>query len=228
MMESHCVWSQQKESDAASCLTVLPPCVVLQDSSGTDCAQQSKPHPSVHNIVSTSLVCGSPMPINLDLLKKLLPCTNYDRKRFAAITIRINRPKCTALLFTSGKLVITGVKSWHECLLASLSIARLINSRLVGSRYYITNCDIQNIVSHVEMRLPEGKQLNLQALYQDRSSECTYQRNMFPGLILRAKNCPVVLLCFYSGQIVLTGGKNINDIERGWEMLWRTIQSYIF
>jgi hypothetical protein len=32
--------------------------------------------------------------------------------RFAAITIRLENPRCTALLFTSGKLVITGVKSW--------------------------------------------------------------------------------------------------------------------
>ena len=45
-------------------------------------------------------------------LATLLPCSTYDRKRFAAITIRIDNPRCTALLFTSGKLVITGVKSW--------------------------------------------------------------------------------------------------------------------
>jgi hypothetical protein len=66
----------------------------------------------VHNMVSTSIVHGSQMPINLSLLAMLLPCSTYDRRRFAAITIRIDNPRCTALLFTSGKLVITGVKSW--------------------------------------------------------------------------------------------------------------------
>jgi hypothetical protein len=71
----------------------------------------------VHNMVSTSVVNGSEMPINLSQLGMLLPCSTYDRKRFAAITIRIDNPRCTALLFTSGKLVITGVKSWYdECL----------------------------------------------------------------------------------------------------------------
>ena len=68
----------------------------------------------VHNMVSTSIVHGSQMPINLSLLAMLLPCSTYDRRRFAAITIRIDNPRCTALLFTSGKLVITGVKSWQE------------------------------------------------------------------------------------------------------------------
>lgn len=67
----------------------------------------------VHNMVSTSIVNGSHMPINLSLLAMLLPCSTYDRRRFAAITIRIDNPRCTALLFTSGKLVITGVKSWY-------------------------------------------------------------------------------------------------------------------
>ena len=67
---------------------------------------------TVHNMVSTSILLSSEMPINLSLLAMLLPCSTYDRRRFAAITIRLDNPRCTALLFTSGKLVITGVKSW--------------------------------------------------------------------------------------------------------------------
>lgn len=67
---------------------------------------------TVHNMVSTSILCCSEMPINLSLLAALLPCSTYDKRRFAAITIRLDNPRCTALLFTSGKLVITGVKSW--------------------------------------------------------------------------------------------------------------------
>lgn len=67
---------------------------------------------TVHNMVSTSILQSSDMPINLTLLAMLLPCSTYDRRRFAAITIRLENPRCTALLFTSGKLVITGVKSW--------------------------------------------------------------------------------------------------------------------
>lgn len=67
---------------------------------------------TVHNMVSTSVVHSNRMPINLSHLAMMLPCSTYDRKRFAAITIRIDNPRCTALLFTSGKLVITGVKSW--------------------------------------------------------------------------------------------------------------------
>jgi transcription initiation factor TFIID TATA-box-binding protein len=90
---------------------------------------------TVHNIVSTSVVDGSEMPINLSQLAILMPFSTYDRKRFAAITIRIDNPRCTALLFTSGKLVVTGVKSWYDSLLASLCIGRTISRLFVHTRY---------------------------------------------------------------------------------------------
>jgi transcription initiation factor TFIID TATA-box-binding protein len=181
----------------------------------------------VHNMVSTSIVHGSRMPINLSLLAMLLPCSTYDRRRFAAITIRIDNPRCTALLFTSGKLVITGVKSWYECLLASLCVASIISTLFAEAKYYIIDCDVQNIVAHSEIPLRQGQFLNIQQMYETMSMECTYQKNMFPGLIYRSKEAPVVLLCFYSGKVVLTGGKSIRDIEWGWNMLWKVVKKYI-
>ena len=51
------------------------------------------------------------MPIDLEFVYKSLPNSFYDRKRFAAITIRVTQPVCTGLLFTSGKLVVTGCKT---------------------------------------------------------------------------------------------------------------------
>ena len=135
-----------------------------------DIVETSKrPIAIIHNIVSTSLIWGRKMPIDLHELAVLLPCSSYDRRRFAAITLRIDNPKCTALLFTSGKLVITGVKSWYECLLASICIAELLNSVLLHQRYIVLDCNIQNIVAHSFIKLQEGQILNLQALYEDRN-----------------------------------------------------------
>ena len=99
----------RRERLAEIMLGIIPPCL------GGDVRDWEKGDESitmVHNMVSTSVVHGTEMPINLSQLAMLLPCSTYDRKRFAAITIRIDHPRCTALLFTSGKLVITGVKSW--------------------------------------------------------------------------------------------------------------------
>ena len=186
------------------------------------------PIATVHNIVSTSLLYGYPMPINLQQLATSLPCSSYNRRRFAAITIRVDNPKFTALLFTSGKLVVTGVKSWYECLLASLCMSRLINDTLVNTNLHIINCTVENIVAHAEIQMLPNQKLDIQALYENHSIECTYQRNMFPGAIYRCKDVPVVLLCFCSGKVVLTGGKTIRDIHEGWDALWGMVRQYVW
>lgn len=58
--------------------------------------------------VSTVQVNVRDNNIDLDRLARNTLNTTYDRNKFAAITIRIANPKTTALLFSSGKLVITG------------------------------------------------------------------------------------------------------------------------
>jgi hypothetical protein len=84
------------------------------------------PIPLCHNIVSTSQIRFSLQEIDLQRLASLFPFTSYDRKRFAAITIRLANPHCTCLLFGSGKLVITGSTSFHACIVASQTITDML------------------------------------------------------------------------------------------------------
>lgn len=122
------------------------------------------PTPTIHNIVSTSkIVCippannstthrplggdfvgdledlehPTPSYIDLDRIHKVVQCSHYNRKKFAAITIRIDDPTVTALLFTSGRLVITGSKSWYECMLASLVIVRMLREVQPECHFYV-------------------------------------------------------------------------------------------
>jgi hypothetical protein len=84
------------------------------------------PIPMCHNIVSTSQIRFSLQEIDLQRLASLFPFTSYDRKRWAAITIRLANPHCTCLLFGSGKLVITGSTSFHACIVASQTITDML------------------------------------------------------------------------------------------------------
>ena len=103
------------------------------------------PMPTIHNIVSTSkIVCipasstdEEPCHIDLDHIHEVIHCSNYNRRKFAAITIRIDDPTVTALLFTSGRLVITGSKSWYECMLASLVIVRMLSEVQPGHCFHV-------------------------------------------------------------------------------------------
>lgn len=62
----------------------------------------------VHNVVCTCQISSTKMPLDLQTLSNLLPSSSYCKRIFAAVTIRTDNPFCTALLFSSSKLVITG------------------------------------------------------------------------------------------------------------------------
>ena len=109
--------SESASGSNSSSAFVLPSSVELNEKDFTNKKLKSDrnfPIPQCHNIVSTSQIVTSQPTINLQRLADLFPFTTYDRKRFAAITIRLANPHCTCLLFGSGKLVITGSTSFRS------------------------------------------------------------------------------------------------------------------
>lgn len=187
---------------------------------------EETPVPVVHNIVATSRIEFNFEELDLIKIQTLLPFSFYDKKRFAAVTVRMSSPECTALLFSSGRLVITGARTWYESIYSTQYICKLLQNIYPDKTFYLRQCDIQNIVGHVELPIEKG-QLDLDAMYQHLQLNCTYQKLLFPGLIFRPENSPVVLLCFYSGRIVITGGKTLKDIYEGWATLWPVIKRFI-
>ena len=96
-----------------------------------------------------------------------------------------------------------------------------------SERFQLSQCRIQNMVAHVELPVGPGGTLDIQEMYARLGLNCTYQRRMFPGLIYRPEASPVVLLCFYSGKIVITGGRTLGDIFEGWTRLWPIVRGFI-
>jgi transcription initiation factor TFIID TATA-box-binding protein len=195
-------------------------------SSATHSPEEGTPLPVVHNIVATSKITSSLPALNLHKIHALLPFSFYDQNKFAAITVRLHRPDCTTLLFSSGKLVVTGCRTWYQCVYASLFITDLLRQCTPGHDFALTTCDVQNMVAHVETPVGAGY-LDLHSMYSQMAINCTYQRKMFPGLIFRPESSPVVLLCFFSGKIVITGGKNMQDVYAGWNRLWPILKRFI-
>jgi len=189
-------------------------------------SEHDAPVSSVHNLVGTAMIEKRFRILDLRTISRLLPNCVYDQQKFAAITIRIHRPSCTVLLFTSGKMVLTGCRSYMQCVLAAHEVVRLLRSASPAHFFRLRNVKIQNIVGNVDLRLGT-RCLNLERFHADHSIFSTYQRNMFPGLIYRPDGSPVVLLIFSSGKIVITGGKSVCDVADGWQALWPVVQPYI-
>ena len=131
------------------------------------------------------------------------------------------------LLFSSGKMVITGCKSYVQCVMAAYEIVSILQQTYPYERVGLAEVIIQNIVGNTDVKLKSDEYIDLDAMMRQQNIFCTYLKNMFPGLIYRPYDSPIVLLIFLSGKVVITGGKSCHDVEYGWKQLWPTIQKFI-
>lgn len=173
--------------------------------------------PTLHNIVATvNLEC------RLDLKTIALHARNaeYNPKRFAAVVMRIREPKTTALIFASGRMVITGAKSEEFCRLAARKFARIIQK--LGFPAKFSEFKIQNIVGRCDVKFP----VRLEGLAFSHGHFSSYEPELFPGLIYRMVKPKVVLLIFVSGKIVLTGAKVREEIYQAFENIYPVLTEF--
>ncbi|CAL9074683.1 unnamed protein product [Musa textilis] len=173
--------------------------------------------PTLQNIVSTvNLDC------KLDLKAIALQARNaeYNPKRFAAVIMRIREPKTTALIFASGKMVCTGAKSEHQSKLAARKYARIIQK--LGFPAKFKDFKIQNIVGSCDVKFP----IRLEGLAYSHGAFCSYEPELFPGLIYRMKQPKIVLLIFVSGKIVITGAKVREETYTAFENIYPVLTEF--
>ena len=198
-----------------------------REKSSADTTDTVSPVLYIHNLVGTGMVRSSNGLLDLKCMSSLIPNSVFHKQKFAAITIRLESPTCTALLFTSGKMVLTGCKTYIECIACALQVVALLRNNMRGTKFQLCSVCIQNMVGNVDLSLRDGARVNLHRMQSDHGLYCTYQKKMFPGLIYRPDNSPIVLLIFTSGKIVVTGGKSVCDMQAGWNVLWPFVQRYV-
>jgi len=207
--------SLAKSSPAAGALVIQTPGL-----NATSLAVGQHPSgivPVLQNIVATvNLDC------KLDLKTIALHARNaeYNPKRFAAVIMRIREPKTTALIFASGKMVVTGAKSEDSSRLAAKKYARIIQK--LGFQARFTDFRIQNIVGSCDVKFP----IRLEGLAYSHGHFSSYEPELFPGLIYRMVKPKIVLLIFVSGKIVLTGAKVREEIYQAFESIYPVLTEF--
>jgi len=191
---------------------------------------QNTPHPaaalikSVQGIVPVlqNIVATVSLECRLDLKTIALHARNaeYNPKRFAAVIMRIREPKTTALIFASGKMVVTGAKSEDDSKLAARKYARIIQK--LGFDAQFKDFKVQNIVGSCDVKFP----IRLEGLAYSHGNFSSYEPELFPGLIYRMVKPKVVLLIFVSGKIVLTGAKLREDIYLAFDQIYPVLSEF--
>jgi transcription initiation factor TFIID TATA-box-binding protein len=185
----------------------------------------SQPSISIADLISRPLLCTLEMLSTIQRwdssLRFLYSRANHRIQRFAAVIMRIRDPKTTALIFASGKMVVTGAKSEDDSKLASRKYARIIQK--LGFNAKFTDFKIQNIVGSCDVKFP----IRLEGLASKHHNFSSYEPELFPGLIYRMMKPKIVLLIFVSGKIVLTGAKVREEIYQAFELIYPVLSGMI-
>jgi len=163
----------------------------------------------IENIVATVIL---DQEIDIDLLELELPNHVYKPEQFPGVIFKIDRPRATALIFRSGKMVVTGTKSISQLIEAVKKIIRAVDRILAKYGPGIRGkprVQVQNIVAGGDLHAYVN--LEKAAYYLE---DCMYEPEQFPGLIYRMRNPRVVLLIFSSGKMVITGAKEESEVEQ--------------
>lgn len=160
------------------------------------------------NIVASGSIADN---IDLEMISNNLDGCELNTKRFPGAVYRMQDPKFAVLIFSSGKVVFTGFQTVEDIpvgihkFLAVLKMAGVpcTDEPQIG---------ITNLVCSYSLGIP----CNLNKVVITFNYEnIEYEPEQFPGLVYRIADPKIVILVFSSGNIILTGAKDMNEIKKG-------------
>jgi len=153
----------------------------------------------IENVVAT-VVVEITEKIDLNQIARKHADVEYNPERFPGLVMRIEKPKATILIFSTGKMVVTGMRKASE---ADRVVEKVLkNIRKAGIKVSNPEITIQNIVASGDLHT--NIDLNMAAIVMEYAM---YEPEVFPGLIYRMQDPKTVFLIFSTGRIVCTGAK---------------------
>ena len=158
----------------------------------------------IQNVVAVATL---DQKIDLLAIMKVFRNVKYDPERFPGLLFRLNRPKTSTLIFTTGKMVCTGARSEREAFGAVRRVVRELRKEgFIISRS--PEIDVVNIVGTSDV----GGEVDLESM-ADILDDVLYEPEQFPGVIYRMTDPKVVLLVFASGKLVITGARREEQVH---------------
>ncbi len=165
----------------------------------------------VVNIVAT-VITEIDGAIDLNQIIQKVSNVEYHPDRFPGLIMRLEKPHATLLIFSSGRMVITGLKRTTDANLA----ARQAIEKMQNIGFNIKNpiITIQNIVATSSLNM--NVDLNMLTIVMD---NIMYEPEVFPAAIYKMPDPKVVFLIFSSGKIVCLGSKVKETIDEAISVL---------
>jgi len=156
--------------------------------------------------------------LDLEVIAKMLPSSRYNPQHFPGLVYHSKKPKASMLIFSSGKVVCSGMTSERQVRRA----AGKITYELKSSGIVIVNepdVRIQNMVASLDL----GGKVDLETTAY-RLEKTFYDPDQFPGLVYRMENPKITFVIFSSGKAICTGARRKADILDGVDRLQAALE----
>ena len=161
----------------------------------------------------------------LDLKKIAFKCryTDFNPRRYGALTMRLSELKAVGVMFASGKLIITEINSPFKAESACKEFRKVIEKLgFKPKEFGAMDFKIQNYVGMTNVGFP----IRLEELSYAQSDYSSYEPEVFPGLVYRLDRTEVVMLVFSSGKIVLSGSRKRTDLKNALAKFYPIVMQY--
>ncbi len=172
----------------------------------------------IENVVAT-VAMDIKEKIDLNVLARKYADCEYNPERFPGLVMRVADPKATILVFSTGKMVVTGLRQASE----AKAVVDTVVQRIKKAKIEVANpvITVQNIVASGDLHTPID--LNMAAVVMEYAM---YEPEVFPGLIYRMQDPKTVFLIFSTGKIVCTGGKTKEIVAQAVKKLLKEVKEY--
>ncbi len=177
--------------------------------SGAKHADNQKITGKIENIVASANLGEN---LDLEVLQKKYRDV-IKKDNFPGVIIRISQPKATLLAFSSGNIILTGVKKMeHIPILTEKVIRKFKRSGLHINQ--IPSLTVQNIVASGDFHF----RFNLDKIFFSLDNSM-YEPEVFPGLFYKMTDPKICFIIFSSGRIIITGAKSEKE-------LWNSVKKF--
>lgn len=191
--------------------------------SGEAAEEDGAPPPSSDLVTLANVVITASLQCTLDLQEIAWRYNGeHNPNTFAAVQLRLPRPRITALVFSSGKIVATGAKNEHAAEVGLYIFYYMLWK--VNPEARLERGIVQNIVSSGFL----GANVRIDDMHRaiSLSLQSHYEPEIFPGFRLQIRDPSLKALVFAAGKVVLTGGKTREDIRKAWAILRKVVEKY--
>ena len=153
----------------------------------------------------------------------------YNNRKFNAMKLRLKEPKTIALIFDSGRIVVTGAKNEEDSEKAAKKFAKIIRS--VGYNVKFKDFLITNMSGTYNL----GFNIRLNKLCVSLCNKCKvdnpkekggkvyYEPEKYCGLTHKMVNPKLTVVIYASGKINFVGAKEKEDFKLGLEDIYPTL-----